>query len=74
MAFSTPVIIVDPPGCKAQSKSAAAKYFPVSVWSEIIDELRLSNADETDADARIGTRGERTTFQPIQRLVISLAS
>ena len=61
MAFSTPVRIVEPPGCKAQSKSAADLF---SIGRLERDATRSLNVGSTTAAANFGTRGESTTFHP----------
>ncbi len=63
MACSTPVIMVEPPGWRAQSKSAAVGSLPL-VWKAGMDFMRSWKAGETAAEAIEGTRGVRTTFQP----------
>ena len=63
MACSTPVMTVDPPGCKAQSKSAAVGG-ELPFCSSGRDFTKSWKAGDTDAAARNGTRCERMTFQP----------
>ncbi len=57
-------MMVEPPGCSAQSKSAAVGMFP-SWWSSGRDLIKSWKAGDTAAEAIAGTRGERTTFQPM---------
>ena len=61
-------MIVEPPGCRAQSKSVAMGNLPWVLRSGT-DFMRSWNAGETAAEAIAGTRGVRTTFQPVQCLL-----
>ena len=56
-------MIVEPPGCSAQSKSAADGVLH-PLLRDGTELIRSRKAPGTLADARLGTRGVRTTFQP----------
>ena len=60
-------MIVEPPGWSAQSKSLASGDLPF-VCNAGIDFKRSWKAGDTAAAAIAGTRGVRTTFQPLREL------
>lgn len=77
MDCSTPVMMVDPPGWRAQSKSVAEGrglllvvvvvllfLSSSSLWNCGSDWIRSLKAGRTAADAIRGTRGVSTNFQP----------
>jgi hypothetical protein len=62
IAVSTPVRIVAPPGCNAQSKDSGDLYEGGRLGRESMRSLKVGL---TIGPVSFGTRGDKTTFQPI---------